>query len=667
MSRWLPTLAASLGFWLLAAPPAAAVKTFGVSGPIASNVDGGIRRVQLKAPVTGPIRELNLGLSISDFADQLSIYLSHNGITVLVYRGEGSTEGASIGATFSDSAGFDYPTEGSISGVVRPAPECFEEFQDTCLGAFAGEELSGVWELRIEDPTGTTDGTGLNNWTLFGEAQFVTRSVPVALFFDPAFVDTTTNFAGDAEAENLRALIESFGHAPIHLIPNPSAASFASALQDAEVLILPEIEQEPNREGANLAGALSPEARSEIANFVANGGTFIVSGNLWGNNSAVLNAVFGFSTFTDAPAFAQLLDTSLATPFQHVDGALGQSGAAVFGSLANLPPGATVYEQGQNVTRDANLVVEIPYPLEGGGGQIVWLGNDFFNVLPNGTSDGGWIEILDRAIVNDLEAFVPARVVAVFDDSLVEDAQSANVQASLELLGHQAAPFMGTAAAAWQAALANADALVIPPLEASSDLAGALDPGALAALQSFIEGGGVLITMSGSDVVSMSAPNVDFLNTVFGFSLDCMRDTESMTCTPVEVDSFLQNTASGTAFGTALSTLANNATTGGLDIGSLPRSAMTIYRPAGGPVTVARFPIGLGKVLWYGWDWSDAFPLNDANRNWTWIDALGRGVTEVPPAAPSPMAMAAPEPGSSALAAFALATLLGLRRSRRRS
>jgi len=643
MTRGLRTFMAACLVGLL--PGAAgATRQFLVGGPAENDVDGGVRRVRLNSVNSGLLKLIVVNVQLSrEFPDQLSLFISHAGQEVQLFRGEGNTPETQFSLNFSDDATVDYNPVGPNTGLVRPAPGTLNTFLD--------QDAGGVWELRIEDPTGTVDGTDLFAWSIFVEVDFETPPVPVALFFDGGFVDTTPSggFFADAEAENLRALIESFGH-PVALIEGTSADAFANALATAQVLVIPELESSRNNEGADLAGALSAAARDEIRNFVAGGGTFITCGNLWGNNTALVNAIFGYATATVSPGDSVLRDETIGTPFQHVAGSLASFTLELVTGLGNPPADAIPIHTGLNVAGSVDLVTSIPYP-PGGDGQVIWLGNDFYHARPNGTSDGGWVEILNRAIVNDVAAFVPPRRAAVFDDpAFVDtgggaDSESDNVQGSLSALGHAVAPFSGTATGDFTAALDEADVLVIPELEIDPDLVGALEPGATAAIQSFVNAGGVLITMAGA--------NLDFVNQVFGYELEIVEDGGS---------GFFpswQGSAAGTSFAEAVNTLDANSPVDAVTLDSLPINGVTIYRVPGGPVVVAMFRIGLGRLIWYGWDWSNGFPNGEQNGGW--VDNLGRGLLEA--AAPGTL-ITAPEPGPAFVSLVTLATLLGYCRYR---
>jgi hypothetical protein len=119
-----------------------------------------------------------------------------------------------------------------------------------------------------------------------------------------------------------------------------------------------------------------------------------------------------------------------------------------------------------------------------------------------------------------------------------------------------------------------------------------------------------------------------------------------------------QSTAVGTAFSQAVAAIDANGTTDGIELDSLPLNGINIYRVPGGPVSIALFRIGLGRLVWFGWDWSDGFP--GGTQNGGWVDNLGRGVLEA--AAPGTL-ITAPEPGGRALAAVTLVVLLGYRRA----
>ncbi|OUR65042.1 hypothetical protein A9Q79_03645, partial [Methylophaga sp. 42_25_T18] len=163
----------------------------------------------------------------------------------------------------------------------------------------------------------------------------------------------------------------------------------------------------------------------------------------------LLNDIFGFSITSgdDADSYAQTGDVA-GTAFASGPASLSDANGTYTWSVSSLPVGATVmYSAG-----DAAAVVVIPV----GSGQITFLAYDWFDAAPVGSQDGGWLEILDIAVTQD--GSNPADV-SVFDNgSFVDtsggsDAESDNIQATLNGQGHNVTTFTGITAADFAAVL----------------------------------------------------------------------------------------------------------------------------------------------------------------------------------------------------------------------
>lgn len=109
------------------------------------------------------VSDLDVLVALSPpFADRVSIYLVHAGLSVPLYQGVGSSEEAGIVARFDDEATSLASGTGSITGVVRPGPGQ--------LAAFDGLSESGTWVLRIVDSGPAGESTHLDSWSIRGLA-----------------------------------------------------------------------------------------------------------------------------------------------------------------------------------------------------------------------------------------------------------------------------------------------------------------------------------------------------------------------------------------------------------------------------------------------------------------------------------------------------------------
>ncbi len=634
----------ALAVVLLCAPGSVSATTFfNITGPPKDNIDGDAGaglEVSLNSHVGGRIStdpdEFGITVSLTTtavYADNLQIFLVHDGVEVELYRGEGDTEGSQILATFSMDAEDPAPPTGSANGAFLPVGD---------LDLFRGQDVSGIWTLRIVDALGEQQMTDLDTWTLSVNVQTVNPSRSVALFFDPAFVDTvdeSDNGIGDAEALNIRELLLSFGH-DVETFTGTSASSFANALVGKDLLIIPELEG-PDLNGRDLLAALSEPARDEIRGFVSGGGDFMTNSSVWGDNGVLVQGLFGYGVESVDNASATLLDAATGSPYQGGPGVV--STVSVTRGLQELPPEATQFYEGPLLTGVAHTVVSYPFPLDGSGGKVIWLGNDYFNSPPLGFSDDGWVATMNRTVVDDLAPFFKSQRVALFNDpDYVDDVNdAANLESSLVALGHSVVPFTGTSRAEMQAALANADVIVIPDPEVADPTADFADSGADDEIVSFVSAGGVAILHAAtSETLLESLLALDPL-----FTGDNAVDV-----TPSTASFAIGTGVGGTVFETPVAFLDLNTTTDAFS--DLPdRGANVPFSIGATGALVAMFRVGAGNLFWLGWDWEDAA------ADGGWVDTLGRAVSA---AGPNPV----PEAGGAVTGLAALAVLALARRRR---
>lgn len=109
----------------------------------------------------GRISNITLRIEIdSPYADNLSISLVHEGLTVPIYVGTGDSFHSYIDAVFDDGASLGYPIEDTVDGTFKPSPGF--------LAAFTGLPLDGLWQLRLHDSIHPGDGTPLVSWSIQG-------------------------------------------------------------------------------------------------------------------------------------------------------------------------------------------------------------------------------------------------------------------------------------------------------------------------------------------------------------------------------------------------------------------------------------------------------------------------------------------------------------------
>jgi hypothetical protein len=216
---------------------------------------------------------------------------------------------------------------------------------------------------------------------------------------------------------------------------------------------------------------------------------------------------------------------------------------------------------------------------------------------------------------------VPPVTVAVFDDPNFVNttsgdmyATSDNLQASLRRLGHTVTTFTSIATAA------NTQSVLLFPSFPYGDLVASLDDTTRAALQNFVATGGLLIISSGDPYRTTS-----FLNTVFGFTIQGAYPYQSASArTPL---------AAGTAFGDDPPLLPLNYNASELLASTLPPGARSLYEYTDPYATtrtrVALIRHGNGKIVFLGWDWTDAFPRWRLDNGW--LKILASAVEESRP------------------------------------
>ena len=169
MTIFLKSLCAVM---LAACSPLTFAVPFSESGPAQNGIDTDPSTiVSFTATQTGLITDLNLEIGITTpYADDVDIFLRHLGVTVHVYDAIGDTESSFIDAIFDDEAGSSYPANGTVDGTYQPAPDA--------LSSFDGLQLSGLWELILEDTIEPDDGTNLSDWRIFGTVAVAAPEPP---------------------------------------------------------------------------------------------------------------------------------------------------------------------------------------------------------------------------------------------------------------------------------------------------------------------------------------------------------------------------------------------------------------------------------------------------------------------------------------------------------
>lgn len=185
--------------------------------------------------------------------------------------------------------------------------------------------------------------------------------------------------------------------------------------------------------------------------------------------------------------------------------------------------------------------------------------------------------------------------------------EATNVKKSLESFSHVVTTFVGTSAATWNYVTKTNDVIAIPELQ--KDLL--VDPGVAVIIKQFVMNGGTLIVFQDEN-------NVDFINSVFGTTLDHTSSASTST---------RQSDASGTTFSGGPNTIPDNAAVDAIGAG-MPPGSESYYDNVDGNSTVMSFQVGKGQITYLGWDWQNSLPPHVAGQDGGWQSVLDRSISE---------------------------------------
>jgi uncharacterized repeat protein (TIGR01451 family) len=212
-----------------------------------------------------------------------------------------------------------------------------------------------------------------------------------------------------------------------------------------------------------------------------------------------------------------------------------------------------------------------------------------------------------------------ADIALFFDPAYVDTAdgggEASNMLATLTAQGNTVTTFTGTSGAAWSAALADKDLVVVPELE-KGNLNTGLTSDAKTALRDFVQGGGGFLSNMDS-----GARIAGLLNTVYGYSL-AFAAASNATAT--------LNTAAatGTAYEGGPATIPRLSAVRAVVASTLPSNAKQIYTSDSGTrVWVTYFTEGTGQIALLGWDWFNAAPTGTGDGGW--LSVLSRSIDQI--------------------------------------
>ena len=241
------------------------------------------------------------------------------------------------------------------------------------------------------------------NIGLMGLGSLLIQSIPVqaanvALFMNGTYVDIDDE--GDlceAEANNLQIIIEGLGTHTLSTFIGIAAADFSAVLADADVLVIPELEE------GDVFAALTPEAVTAINDFVEQGGRLLTFGSSSTNVQALLNGVFGF-TLDISGSSGEATKTAEAVGTLFEDGPAtipaNDGTSSIVGS--SLPAEAINVYNFNDGADDNSMLAILPF----GSGEAIFFGWDWYDSVPpggpgdgcDGGQDGGWVSLLITAL-----------------------------------------------------------------------------------------------------------------------------------------------------------------------------------------------------------------------------------------------------------------------------
>jgi Ca2+-binding RTX toxin-like protein len=198
----------------------------------------------------------------------------------------------------------------------------------------------------------------------------------VALFFGDQKVFYPQN-------TNVKLSLQSLGHS-VETFDGISSKDFRKALEGVDVLYMPAMSYIPSDAVAYV-----------IRDFVHNGGTLVIS------NTGFIDYETDFINDVFNTEIVELANADTTTNTKTGDAAgttfagdptpLPDNDYTDAWLTTSLPPGATtLYSNGLG----GSTVLAFQH----GRGQVVMLGWDFSDAVPNGTQDGGWLQVLHSAI-----------------------------------------------------------------------------------------------------------------------------------------------------------------------------------------------------------------------------------------------------------------------------
>jgi hypothetical protein len=205
-----------------------------------------------------------------------------------------------------------------------------------------------------------------------------------ALLTAGSYVDYDTASTG-SESSQLEFTLKSFG-VTVTQVNAIDSANLATILAGTGAFVIPEA-------GGDIALDLTAGAKTVLRRFVdSSGGVLIVTADNAG--LALVDTLFAYSIVAGADSQYTHLDAAGAagTPFAGGPSLLFENEGTYYLDVSTLPAaGDAIY------VHSGGAFASVAY-IPQGRGVVVLIGWDWYNAAPHGSQDGGWLEMLRRAL-----------------------------------------------------------------------------------------------------------------------------------------------------------------------------------------------------------------------------------------------------------------------------
>jgi len=270
------------------------------------------------------------------------------------------------------TAGSDYT---AATGVLQFLPGQTNQLITVLITGDTNAEPNETFFVNLSAAINATLGDAQAVGTILDD-----DSPTVAVFDNPLYVDTSGGT--NAESDNVQASLASLGFQVV------TFTNILAATAGNSILLFPEFEVR------SLAPDLTGAERAALSNFVASGGLIIIHGS-GPNAGTFLNTVFNLAVLESSQSGGGTIFSRTAaaagTAFAGGPATITGNNGQITLSRTSLPAGSlSLYENGNQ-----SAVVEMFV----GNGRIIYLGWDWYNAVPLGSQNGGWLTVLQSAVL----------------------------------------------------------------------------------------------------------------------------------------------------------------------------------------------------------------------------------------------------------------------------